>query len=316
MNIHILVVDDDVALCNAMYEFIKMFGYETSQVHSAEQAIELLEKRCFQIVITDIILPEMSGLELTCLIKEKYDADVIVMTGHIEDYSYKKAIDKGASDFLFKPVQFEELLLRLKRVLREQQLIRERDRMLRRLQELVITDDLTGLYNSRHFHKRLKTEADRAIRYNRPVSLLFLDVDCFKQYNDTYGHMEGDRILIRIGQIMKSGLRKTDSIYRYGGDEFTAILPETTGGEAHVAAQRIIHTMETEMFFTEIGNALGITLSIGVTEYYAGEALSAFIKRADMAMFSSKQQGRNKITSLYAEKPSDKWSESRGHNEK
>ncbi|QTA87578.1 GGDEF domain-containing response regulator [Desulfonema magnum] len=304
MNIQVLIVDDDVALCDAMYEFIKMFGYQTARVYSAEQAIELLEKRGFHIVITDIILPEMSGLELTCLIKEKYDADVIVMTGHREDYSYKEAIDKGASDFLFKPLRFEELLLRLKRVLREQLLIKERDRMLKNLQALVITDDLTGLYNSRHFHERLKTEADRAIRYKRPVSLLFLDVDSFKQYNDTYGHMEGDRILTRIGQIMKSGLRKTDSIYRYGGDEFTAILPETTGRDAHVAAQRIIRMMETETFFTEIGKSLDITVSIGITEYYAGEDLAAFIKRADMAMFRSKQQGRNKITSLYAEKPS------------
>lgn len=298
MDIHVLIVDDDVAVCNAMHKYISMFDYKVSKTFSAEEAVEVLKNDPAHVVITDIMLPEMDGLELTGLIKENYDADVIVMTGHRADYSYEEAIDKGASDFIFKPVRFEELLLRLKRVLKEQELTKERDRMLKELQELAITDDLTKLYNSRHFYTQMESEIDRAVRYSRPLSLLFMDIDCFKKYNDNYGHLEGNEMLIRFARVIRSKLRKTDSTYRYGGDEFTVILPETSGTDAEFAALRIRSAMEAETFSPEPGKSVAITISIGITEYFPRESLSAFIKRADQAMFASKQKGRNQITIL------------------
>ena len=107
------------------------------------------------VVITDIMLPGLDGLELTDLIKKGHDADVIVMTGYSGSYSYEEAINKGASDLVFKPVRYKELLLRLKRVLREQRLTRDRVQMLGKLQKLAITDGLTRLYNSRYFYNQL-----------------------------------------------------------------------------------------------------------------------------------------------------------------
>ncbi|RLC14790.1 MAG: diguanylate cyclase response regulator [Deltaproteobacteria bacterium] len=298
MDTYILIVDDDVAVCNAIYKYINTFNYRTSMSFSAEEAVEVLKTDPAHVVITDIMLPEMDGLELTGLIKENYDADVIVMTGHSADYSYEEAIDKGASDFIFKPVRFEELLLRLKRVLKEQELTKERNRMLKELQELAITDDLTKLYNSRHFYTQLESEVDRSVRYSRPLSLLFMDIDCFKKYNDNYGHLEGNEMLIRFARIINSRLRKTDSTYRYGGDEFTIILPETTGKDAEFAARRIRTAMESEIFSPETGKSVTVTISTGITEYCPREDLSTFIRRADQAMFNSKQKGRNQITIL------------------
>ncbi len=282
-----------------MDKYIQMFNYKTSKAFSAEEAVQVLASSRVQVVITDIMLPGMNGLELTRLIKKKYNIDVIMMTGHSADYSYEEAIDKGASDFVFKPVRFEELMLRLKRVLREQKLAKERDRILRQLQELAITDDLTKLYNSRHFHTQLESEIDRAVRYKRALSLMFMDIDRFKRYNDTYGHLEGDKMLVRFAQIIRSNLRKTDSTYRYGGDEFTIILPETTARDADIAAKRIKTSMETERFLPENGKTERVTISVGIAEYRPREDLTTFVQRADQAMFLSKHKGRNHVTILH-----------------
>ena len=247
------------------------------------------------------MLPGKDGLQLTSQIKKNYDIDVIVMTGYSENYSYEEAINKGASDLVFKPFRFEELLLRLKRVLKERRLTKERNRILSKLENLAITDGLTKLYNLRHFYHLLEIEIDRCSRYGHNLALLLLDIDNFKMYNDTYGHLEGDKVLVRIGQIIHSCLRTMDSAFRYGGEEFTVILPETTAEEANNVAYRIKTAVEFENFFPEPENVVTVTISIGVTEYYNKESLSALIKRADQAMYRSKEKGRNTISSLFAE---------------
>ncbi|MBW1867107.1 MAG: response regulator, partial [Deltaproteobacteria bacterium] len=165
MDIKILIVDDDDAIRDSMREFIEISGYHALSAANAEDALKILRSNVIQVVITDIMLGGMDGLELTDRIIQDYDADVIVMTGYSGDYSYEEAITKGASDLVFKPVRFEELLLRLKRVLKERHLALERDHMLEKMQKLAITDGLTKLYNSRHFYHQLKIEVDRSNRY-------------------------------------------------------------------------------------------------------------------------------------------------------
>ena len=297
----ILIVDDDAGIRDTMHEFIGMSGYEAMAAGSAEEALEILKTKQADVVISDISLPGMDGLELTDRIKKNFDADVIVITGYSADYSYEEAISKGASDFLFKPVRFAELLLRLKRVLKERHLTQERVKMLEQLQTLATTDGLTKLFNSRHFYNQLTLEVDRSIRYNPPLSLLLLDIDHFKEFNDSFGHLEGDKVLVRLAQIIESCLRKLDTAYRYGGEEFTVILPETRAQEANNVAHRIRAAMEFENFYPEPEKSVTVTISIGVTEYHNKESLSEFIKRADQAMYLSKEKGRNAISSLFAE---------------
>ena len=297
----VLIVDDDEAVRSTMNEYIKTAGYDSEAASCAEEALELMANDHFHVIITDIILPAMGGLELTQTIRKNKDTDVIVMTGYADDYSYEGAINAGASDFVIKPVRLEELLLRLKRVLKERELTRERVRMMEKLQKLAVTDGLTKLYNSRSFYSQLETEVDRFNRYKHPLALLLLDLDHFKDYNDSYGHLEGDKVLVRFSQIIKSCLRANDSAYRYGGEEFTVILPETGGAEAQTVAQRIRTALEAERFSPEGGKEVQITISIGVTQYHYKEELSNFIQRADKAMYLSKQNGRNKVSMLYAE---------------
>lgn len=304
-QVQILIVDDDVAVRNTMNEFINTAGYQSEAVSCAEDALEMMQDKSFHVVITDIMLPAMGGLELTKIVRKDKDSDVIVMTGYSDDYSYEEAINIGASDFVIKPVRLEELLLRLKRVLKERELTKERIRMMEKLQKLAVTDGLTKLYNSRSFYSQLETEVDRFNRYKHPLSLLLLDLDHFKDYNDSYGHIEGDKVLVRFSQIIRSCLRTNDTAYRYGGEEFTVILPETGGEEAGTVAQRIRAALETERFSPVNGKDVKITISIGVTEYQPKEELSTFIQRADRAMYRSKQKGRNMVSALYAEAPAD-----------
>jgi diguanylate cyclase (GGDEF)-like protein len=247
------------------------------------------------------MLPVMGGLELTKLIKKASTSDVIVMTGYSDNYSYEEAINIGASDFVIKPVRLAELMLRLKRVLKERELTNERIRMMEKLQELAITDGLTKLYNSRSFYSQLESEIDRSNRYQHPLTLLLLDIDHFKEYNDKFGHLEGDKVLVGFSRIIKSCLRTNDSAYRYGGEEFTVILPETAGEEARTVAQRIRAALEDEPFLPEGEEAVTVTISIGATEYNPKEALSTFIQRADQAMYRSKRNGRNRVSMLYAD---------------
>jgi diguanylate cyclase (GGDEF)-like protein len=164
-----------------------------------------------------------------------------------------------------------------------------------RFRKLSITDDLTGIYNSRHFFKQLKNEIDRTNRYEHPLSLLILDLDNFKNYNDHHGHVAGDEVLAKIGKILRNSLRKTDSAYRYGGEEFTVILPETGGNEAGHFAERIRQSIEKHAFANRGDRSLSVTASIGIAQYKPGEEISAFIKSADENMYTAKKQGKNRV---------------------
>jgi diguanylate cyclase (GGDEF)-like protein len=296
MGQRILIVDDKPDIRDSICEYMRLAGFGAEAVSSAESALDLARKTAFDVIIADIEMPGLGGLELTRLVKKDSGTDVIVMTGYTQNYSYEDAINIGASDFIIKPVRYEELLLRVRRVMRERELTEERNRMLEKLQRLAITDGLTTLYNSRHFYSQLELEADRSIRYKHPLALLLIDIDRFKEFNDSFGHLEGDKVLVRFSQILKSCLRANDSAYRYGGEEFTVILPETAADEARIVAQRIRVALEAEHFTPPPGRPVAKTISIGVTEYAPMEDMTTFIRRADEAMYVSKQNGRNRVS--------------------
>jgi two-component system, cell cycle response regulator len=292
----LLIVDDDELIRKALSEYLRSEGYSIEAAENAEQAMAILKAKKIDVVITDIKMNGMDGLEMTRHVKECYATDVIIITGHTEDYSYEEAIDRGADDIIFKPFNPEELLLRLKRVLKKRELTRERDRVLMELKTLAITDSLTGLYNRRHFYHELEIEIDRFNRYGRPLSLLLIDIDDFKKYNDRHGHIDGDKVLRKTADLIASCMRKMDSAYRYGGEEFTVILPETDCSSAMNLAQRIRQTIEA--YFISFPDREKITVSIGITEYATDDSLTGFIHRADKAMYEAKAAGRNSLVCL------------------
>ena len=164
-----------------------------------------------------------------------------------------------------------------------------------RYQELSIIDDLTQLYNSRHFYTQLEKEIERSNRYEQPLTLLLLDLDNFKIFNDTYGHVEGDNVLSRLGQVVKRCLRDTDSAYRYGGEEFTIMLPMTTSEEGIVTAKRIQTELRKEAFSPVLGQEVYMTVSIGLSQYKPKEEIKAFVHQVDQFMYQAKNNGRDRI---------------------
>jgi len=164
-----------------------------------------------------------------------------------------------------------------------------------RYRELSIIDDLTQLYNSRHFYSQLQMELDRIERHDYPLTLLLLDIDDFKVFNDTYGHIEGDQVLVRLGRVIKECLRKEDSAYRYGGEEFTIILPMTTQEEGVVTAERIRAELKKENFSPLPDQKINLTVSIGLAQYKKKEDIKAFVSRVDHFMYRGKKSGKDKI---------------------
>jgi diguanylate cyclase (GGDEF)-like protein len=172
----------------------------------------------------------------------------------------------------------------------------ENARSVEKIQELTITDDCTGLYNARHLYKTLETEVYRSARFGYEFTVLFIDLDHFKQVNDTHGHLVGSKLLAEIGYLIKAQLRLIDYAFRYGGDEFVILLPQTTKDAALVVARRLRDTLRTTLFCQEEGLNLNVRASIGVATYpHDAKTPHDVIRQADEMMYLVKNTTRDNI---------------------
>ena len=168
--------------------------------------------------------------------------------------------------------------------------------LLRRSEELSVTDDLTKLYNSRYLNATLRREVERSRRYRGPVSLIFLDLDGFKSVNDQHGHLYGSRTLVEVGAVIRSTVRTIDVVARYGGDEFTVILPQTGREGARTIAERVRERIAAKSFLTAHGLDVRITASFGIASYPEhGRNQEDLLARADQAMYAAKAAGKNAV---------------------
>jgi len=166
------------------------------------------------------------------------------------------------------------------------------------LELLSATDGLTKAYNHRHFQERLRSEFARATRYREPLSCVLIDIDRFKRVNDTHGHLAGDKVLVRLVEILKEGLRKEDFVARYGGEEFALLLPNTPAAQAQPVAERLRQRVEAETLETAEGETLRFTISSGVADYEISKPIrdpDALIDAADKALLRAKKSGRNRV---------------------
>jgi diguanylate cyclase (GGDEF)-like protein len=312
-GIRILIVDDEASVRNVLSQVLEDDGFETTEAANGEEALEFLKKESFSLVITDIMMPGMTGIELLVKIKQLYpDTQVIIITSYASLDTALTALRHGAYDYLFKP--FEDLNLisaTTARAIEKVQLISENQKLLeelkvknkelkkanRILKEFVSRDGLTGLFNHRHFQDLLTHEVARSNRYERIFSLLFIDLDYFKQYNDTHGHLNGDDLLRAMAVCLKRYLRKSDILARYGGEEFTIILPSTSKEDACDAAEKIRRFVEEHHFQGQETQPSGnVTISIGVATFPEdGSDAPSIVNQADQAMYQAKNSGRNKV---------------------
>ena len=275
---NVLIVDDEALFRGTLRDLVESFGYLCTEANSADAALELIKKTHFPIIICDIVMPEMDGLELLGLIKKQYpDVDVLMITGYEHEYSPMQIVQAGATDFLPKPFTVEQLGAKLYKIEKEKALKN-------RLFHSSITDELTRLHNRRHFYEKLNEEIERANRQGRPLSLIMFDLDGFKNFNDRYGHLKGDALLQTVARVLRESLREhVDSGFRYGGDEFVVILPEADGKTALVIGNRIKKSFKD----TAPG---GLTLSMGVAEFQKDFDTETFVHLVDERMYKEKQK--------------------------
>jgi two-component system cell cycle response regulator len=291
----ILVVDDDDTVREALKDFLEFHDFAITAVDSAAQALQILAGHDFDLVISDLVMPKMDGIALIKAIRETgKDVPLLVMTGFASIEYAVESMKAGATDFITKPLKFDHVMLIINRVL-ETSTLRQMAREREYYKDLSNSDGLTRISNYRHFNHVLQLEIDRQRRYNRPLTLLLVDIDDFKRTNDRYGHLIGDMVLIKIAALLKDEVRGFDFVARYGGDEFTVILPEVSEKAALAVGRRIMKSISLQEFTTPEYKEIGqVSVTIGIASFPkdAGEAQD-LVSKADRAMYAGKSSGKN-----------------------
>lgn len=300
----ILVADDEPINRALLQRRLEKGGYKVILVTNGKEAVDIVHASPPDLVILDVMMPVMDGLEACRIIKgnpETTDIPVIFLSARDETEIKVNGLTLGANDYIIKPFKAEELMARVDVALR---LKNERDKLqettrkalsdAEQAQERALTDALTGLLNRYGLQRAMAREIAAARRYGRPLSCLMMDIDHFKKINDVYGHPIGDIAIQQVGKVLTEVTRNSDMVFRYGGEEFIVLLPETDIKGAVVLGEKI-RTFAESRIFGDGERILTLTLSIGVASLKANESGNDMIARADVALYNAKENGRNRV---------------------
>ncbi len=315
----ILVVDDDHSVTDVIKEMLEAHGCSVLTAYSGEQALELYARNPIGLVITDIQMGGISGFELiTRLRLVDTTVKVIVITGNDTYESVLKSLQHGAYDYLKKPLQDSRTVIAAVERAKESTILQRENTALmmelrkshrsleeanknlrsvnQKLKKLAATDSLTLLYNRRFFDQVAKREIDRRNRYQSELSIILIDVDHFKAFNDTYGHAGGDQALKHISKLLVDCARATDFVARYGGEEFIILLPQTSPANAVVFAERVRRVMaKTPLVLGTTTTPITISMGIcGTGNTSTFISLKAMFASADKALYQAKREGRDR----------------------
>jgi len=311
-KIKVLIADDEEIIREMLAEHLTDEGYSVTAVPSGEAALDIFREDHEHLVITDIRMGGMSGIQLLEEIRKlDPDALVIIITSHASLDSAVETMRAGAYDYIFKPFEdLDQITQVVMRAMDKISLVNENRALMEDLEqsnvrmeqsnealrELATRDGLTGIFNHRHFKEVLEREMTRAVRYQRPLCMIMVDVDHFKNYNDSHGHPAGDYVLKILAEIIVARLRDVDSCARYGGEEFAVLLPETNLKSGKEVCEDIRGLVENYPFEGRETQPLGkVTISLGVAEFPADcDNSVSLVKKADEAMYRAKNDGRNR----------------------
>ena len=321
----ILIVDDIPVNLMLLEEMLQQEGYSDIYcVRSGQEALEMLasteaaeaEEKRIDLILMDVMMPGMDGIEACQRIKAQdglRDIPVIMVTIRDDEEALAQAFAMGATDYIIKPVKEIELLARVRAALklkretdrrkaREQELVeltRQLDIMNRRLMHMVPRDNLTEVGNRRYFDEILVREWNRARRDAVPLSLLMVDLDDFKKFNETHGRDKGDECLRKVADVLRCVLKRAgDTVVRYGGEEFAAILPNTPNGGALVVAHEFMEQMAALAIGcggASMGVSLAVSIGLATAEPCRGSEMQGLIVAAEGALYLAKGEGGNRI---------------------
>ncbi len=295
----ILIIDDSESASRAARTALAtcVEGYQIEVASNGLDGFKRMVTGAVDLVLCDLMMEGFDGFKFLGLKRSRPDlteVPVIMLTGAGAVTEKVKALEGGASDYLTKPFEDAELIARVRVHLKLRALQNELREKNRKLEELSNTDDLTKLANRRHFMEVASIEFLRALRYERPLSCILLDLDHFKRINDTYGHLAGDAVLRTVSQTLRNGLRGQDIAARYGGEELILILPETSPEGAEAVAQRYRRAIR-ELAIEHEGQIVKVSASFGVASYPSNSAdtLEHLVRAADAALYQAKELGRD-----------------------
>jgi len=296
-NKTILIVDDTVSNLDILIELLE--EYDVIDTTKGSDALDIVRNEKIDLVLLDIMMPEMDGYEVCKRLKSDpitKDIPVIFITAKTDEESIEKAYNVGGADYVTKPFKPKELLSRVNKELRLQDLMNE-------LRLSALTDSMTKLYNRRYFAEVSEHYINLAKRENRSIFVIMLDIDKFKNINDTYGHDIGDKVIILLADILRKNIRKSDVACRYGGEEFAILLPESSKEGAMKVAQTIRKNCEAVKISLNSDQFVHFSISLGVAEVDPSQnrAIEVALKHADEALYKAKESGRNKVEIFLAE---------------
>jgi len=289
----ILIVDDEKFNLDILGRILSS-QYNILIARNGSRALELAKQNSPDLILLDIIMPDMSGFDVITQLKESsitVNIPVIFITGLTDPADEEKGFFLGAVDYIAKP--FNKAIVKA----RVNTHIKIVDQM-RTIERIGLIDSLTRISNRRGFENRFNADWGRAIREQTPVSFLLIDIDKFKNYNDTYGHHQGDTALRSFAETsMQTLSRSTDFVARWGGEEFVILLVNTDLNGAAEVAENIRKNAETMEILTEDGDITKITVSIGVNSIIPVNSTSPaeFMSKADQALYKAKESGRNRV---------------------
>lgn len=290
----LLVVDDQPINIQVLYQ---VFGaaYQVFMATSGAQALEMCKQNQPDLILLDVVMPDMDGFEVCAKIKENPETraiPVIFLTALNDAAEETRGLELGAVDFIAKPVNPAVVQARVRTHLT----VKRQSDILR---ELAFLDGLTGVYNRRFFDQQLQVELARSIRTDNPLALIMLDIDYFKRYNDHYGHQAGDECLRQIALALKGCLRRpADLLARYGGEEFVCILPETDFDAAldlAASMEQTVRRLQIPHAGSEMAAILTISLGVAGRGNDRLDSVEALMALADKQLYKAKEAGRGRV---------------------